>query len=82
MMVDPAYAEWLQAPARTAVQTDAARQYDRDTQRGPNDCSGRGSGIHVATCHAIGAGLREAIIAATSVEDLDAIDIEGAPWPS
>lgn len=24
MMVDPAYAEWLQAPARTAVQTDAA----------------------------------------------------------
>ena len=28
-------------------------------------------GIHVATCHAIGAGLREAIIAATSVEDLD-----------
>lgn len=39
-------------------------------------------GVHVATCHAIGAGLREAIIAVTSVEDLDAIDIEGAPWPS
>jgi hypothetical protein len=40
------------------------------------------AGRHDSTCHAIGQWLRGAIFAATTCEQLDAIDINAAPWPA
>lgn len=38
-------------------------------------------GQHVAACHAVSVALNAALAAATSAEEIDAIDIEGADWP-
>lgn len=43
--------------------------------------AGVAMGTHVATCHAVAIALRAQIAACTTFEGLDAIDIEGAPWP-
>ena len=39
-------------------------------------------GLFAAQCHVVGQALRDAINACTTIEELDAIDIEAAPWPS
>ena len=39
-------------------------------------------GQHVSDCHAVARTLRDAIDAATTIAEVDAIDIEGANWPS
>lgn len=39
-------------------------------------------GQHVSACHSIAQTLRDAIDAATSIADVEAIDADGAAWPS
>jgi hypothetical protein len=43
--------------------------------------AGMAMGTFVATAHGVAVALRSAIEAADSFADLDAIDIEAAPWP-
>lgn len=39
-------------------------------------------GDHVAHCHSVSSLLRASIYSCTTEEELDAIDVEGAAWPS
>jgi hypothetical protein len=44
--------------------------------------AGMAVGQHVAACHAVATALRAEIGAATTVADLNAVDVDGAAWPS